>query len=157
MEHHEKFIREAIRLAEQGMQNNYGGPFGAVVVRDGEIIGRGNNRVLSTDDPTAHAEIVAIRDACQTLGYFQLEDCTLYCSSEPCPMCMGAIYWARPKAYYFASRKEDAAAHGFDDQYIYEEIHIQPEERVIPGRELLRDEGRVLFRKWDEKKDKVMY
>ena len=115
---HQKFMRAAIELAQKGMSNNDGGPFGAVIVKDGEIVGRGNNKVSSTNDPTAHAEVVAIRDACAKLGTFQLDDCIVYTSCEPCPMCLGAIYWARPKKIYFACSREDAANIDFDDDFI---------------------------------------
>ncbi|MFQ5447688.1 MAG: nucleoside deaminase, partial [Saprospiraceae bacterium] len=131
MEHHRRFMREAIRLAFEGMRNGTGGPFGAVVVKNGEIIGRGNNRVAASNDPTAHAEIVAIREACRHLGHFQLEDCILYTSCEPCPMCLGAIYWARPKKIFYACTRGDAAAIQFDDDFIYKEFEMPPGERKI--------------------------
>ncbi|MGC2236356.1 MAG: nucleoside deaminase, partial [Pyrinomonadaceae bacterium] len=118
MEKDEYFMSRAITLAQNGMDSNAGGPFGAIVVRHGEIIGEGSNRVTSTNDPTAHAEITAIREACQKLGSFQLENCTIYTSCEPCPMCLGAIYWARPERVVFACTREDAAKIGFDDQFI---------------------------------------
>ena len=120
----EEFMREAIRLSVEKMQAGLGGPFGAVVVRNGEIIARGYNNVLTSNDPTAHAEVDAIRKACAALGTFQLQDCELYTSCEPCPMCLGAIYWARPKVVYYGNTKEDAAAIGFDDQFIYDEINL---------------------------------
>ena len=119
-----KFMREAIQMAQNGMDNQEGGPFGAIIVKDGVIVGKGNNQVTSTNDPTAHAEMVAIRDACKNLGDFQLEDCVIYSSCEPCPMCLGAIYWARPKKLYFACSREDAAAIGFDDEFIYKEVPL---------------------------------
>ena len=115
-------MEEAVKAAIQGMDNNESGPFGCVVVKDGKIIGRGNNKVTSTNDPTAHAEITAIREACQHLNSFQLEGCVIYTSCEPCPMCLGAIYWARPDKVYYGSNQKDAADIGFDDQFIYEEI-----------------------------------
>src|SRR5438045_1315378 len=118
----EYFMQRAIRLAQNGMDSNAGGPFGALVVKDGEIIAEGSNRVTSTNDPTAHAEIVAIRNACQKLNSFQLDGCRIYTSCEPCPMCLGAIYWARPEKVFFACTREDAANVGFDDQFIYDEI-----------------------------------
>lgn len=152
------FIREAIQLASTGMHNNEGGPFGAIVVKDEEVIGRGNNRVATDDDPTAHAEIVAIRDACQNLGHFQLEGCTVYASCEPCPMCLGAIYWARPDRIVFAAGKDDAAEiAGFDDRFIYEEINLDPADRQIPGIQLLREEGLQPFKDWRDKEDKIVY
>ena len=117
-------MREAIRLSKEGMESGHGGPFGAVVVKDGEIIASGFNRVLSSNDPTAHAEVTAIREACQRLKHFQLDDCILYTSCEPCPMCLGAIYWARPKAVYYANTRKDAAEIGFDDDFIYRELEL---------------------------------
>ncbi len=154
---HEFFMQASIQLAFEGMRSRQGGPFGAVIVKDGEIIGRGNNRVAATLDPTAHAEVVAIRDACQRLGHFQLEDCVLYTSCEPCPMCLGAIYWARPKAFYFACTKHDAAAIGFDDQFIYDEIEKPIAERKIPTIPLLREEALKAFEEWQNMPDKFVY
>ncbi len=132
MTREEKFMLEAITLSRNGIMNNQGGPFGCVIVKDEEIVGRGNNRVTSSNDPTAHAEIVAIRDACQNLGSFQLDDCEIYTSCEPCPMCLGAIYWARPKIVYYANNRQDAAAIGFDDSMIYDEIIAELHLRKIP-------------------------
>jgi tRNA(Arg) A34 adenosine deaminase TadA len=152
-----QFMRRAIELAQQGIDSNDGGPFGCVVVKDGEIIGEGNNRVTSTNDPTAHAEVVAIRNACQKLGTFQLNDCTIYTSCEPCPMCLGAIYWARPKQIFYACNKVDAAAVGFDDKFIYEEIERPINERHIKTDFLLRDEGLKVFENWANKSDKTEY
>lgn len=157
MTEHEKFMREAIRLGKAGMEAGQGGPFGCVVVRDGRIIGRGNNRVIVDNDPTAHAEIIAIREACRELGDFQLEDCEIYSSCEPCPMCLGAIYWARPRRIFFACRQEDAANIGFDDRFIYREFEKPASRRAIPGQELLRDEGLAIFREWADKEDKIPY
>ncbi len=153
----QKHMREAIRLAMQGMQNDEGGPFGAVVVQNGKIIGRGNNRVTSTNDPTAHAEVVAIRNACQHLGHFQLDDCILYTSCEPCPMCLGAIYWARPMRVFFGCSREDAAAIEFDEEFIYREIPLPVEERKIETRQLLREEALEVFKAWEAKDDRVEY
>lgn len=153
----EEFMREAIRLSMEKMLAGYGGPFGAVVVRNGEIIARGFNKVLSSNDPTAHAEVEAIRQACAVLGTYQLTDCELYTSCEPCPMCLGAIYWARPKAVYYGNTKEDAAAIGFDDQFIYKEIGLPYEERSIPMYPLLREEALEGFRAWLEKPDREEY
>ena len=153
----EKFMKEAIRLALEGMRAGKGGPFGAVVVKGGEIIGKGSNSVLQTNDPTAHAEVVAIRDACSKLGTFQLEGCELYTSCEPCPMCLGAIYWARPFGVYFACSRQDAASIGFDDEFIYEEIERPVGERQIPATQLLRDEAYTAFKEWDDKGDKQLY
>ena len=128
MNHHEQFMRQAIELASENVKNG-GGPFGALVVKDGIIIGKGTNRVTANNDPTAHAEVVAIRDACSKLGSFQLSGCDIYCSCEPCPMCFGAIYWARPRAVYFAATRFMAAEAGFDDSFIYTEISANPDER----------------------------
>jgi guanine deaminase len=154
----EQYLREAIALARQGMDRNEGGPFGCVIVKDGQVIARGNNRVTSTNDPTAHAEVVAIREACKALGDFQLDGCTLYTSCEPCPMCLGAIYWARPERIVFAATREDAAAAGFDDQLIYDELPLPPEQRRIPTKALvLREEARAVFKAWKDKEDKFRY
>ena len=154
----EKFLLEAIQLAKQGMDSNVGGPFGAVIVKDGEIIGQGSNNVTSSNDPTAHAEITAIRDACKNLNDFQLEGCTLYTSCEPCPMCLGAIYWARPSRVVYAATHEDAdKIAGFDDSFIYDEINLSPEQRSIPSVNALREEGRQVFRDWQNKTDKIEY
>ena len=150
-------MRRAIELAQKGIDDGQGGPFGAVVVRDGAIIGEGCNRVTSTNDPTAHAEIVAIREACRNLNSFQLENCTIYTSCEPCPMCLGAIYWARPARMYFACNREDAARVGFDDDFIYDEIGLPIEERHIESINFLRDEGLRLFENWANKTDKTEY
>ena len=152
-----QFMRRAIELAQQGIDNNDGGPFGAIVVRNGEIIGEGNNYVTSTNDPTAHAEIVAIRNACAKLGTFQLEDCTIYTSCEPCPMCLGAIYWARPKQIFYACNKVDAARVGFDDDFIYQEIERPIAERHIKTENLLREEGLTVFANWASKLDNTEY
>ena len=154
---HENYMREAIRLAEQGMRGGRGGPFGCVVVRRGEIVGRGNNRVTSTNDPTAHAEVVAIRDACAKLGTFQLDDCELYTSCEPCPMCLSAIYWARIPSIFYGNTRTDAAAIGFDDDFIYQQVPLPPEQRTLKMELFLRDEAQVAFRVWAEKSDKVRY
>ena len=157
IEQDEKFMRRAIELAQNGIDSNEGGPFGAVVVLDGEIIAEGNNCVTSTNDPTAHAEVVAIRNACQKLNSFQLDGCILYTSCEPCPMCLGAIYWARPAQMFFACTREDAAAIGFDDHFIYDEIERPIEERHIKSVNLLRDAGLTVFENWASKLDKTEY
>ena len=154
---HKKFMRRAIELARQGVDENRGGPFGCVVVRDGEIIGEGFNEVTSTNDPTAHAEVVAIRDACRKLDAFQLDGCSVYTSCEPCPMCLGAIYWARPTALYVAATREDAAAAGFDDEHIYTELDKPNDQRQLQMETLLREESQAVFRRWVEKPDKVEY
>jgi tRNA(Arg) A34 adenosine deaminase TadA len=153
----EYFMRRAISLAQKGIDSNSGGPFGAVVVKDGEIIGEGCNQVTSTNDPTAHAEVVAIRNACQKLGSFQLDNCILYTSCEPCPMCLGAIYWARPLRVFYAATREDAAQIGFDDQFIYEEIEKNFEHRQMKLVNLMRDEGLAVFENWENKSNKTKY
>lgn len=152
-----EFMRRAINLAQNGIDRNDGGPFGAVVVKNGEIVAEGNNRVTSTNDPTAHAEIVAIRRACEKLGSFQLDDCVIYTSCEPCPMCLGAIYWARPTRVFYACTREDAAEIGFDDEFIYKEIEKNFEHRQMKLVNLLRDEGLTVFENWTEKTDKTEY
>ena len=157
MTREEKFMQEAINLSRQGMDNNQGGPFGCIVVRGEEIVGRGNNCVTSSNDPTAHAEVVAIRDACKNLGTFQLTDCEVYTSCEPCPMCFGAIYWARPKALYFAGTKEDAANAGFDDSMIYQQIAMPLDGRSIPAKNILREAAQEIFTSWINKPDKIAY
>jgi tRNA(Arg) A34 adenosine deaminase TadA len=152
-----KFMQEAIELARNGIQNNEGGPFGAVVVKDGEVIGRGNNRVTSTKDPTAHAEIIAIRDACKNLGTFQLEGCEIYTSCEPCPMCLGAIYWARLAKVYYGCTKQDAADIDFDDAFIYKELELPLGQRQMPFMQMNRENTIVLFEEWRGKDDKITY
>lgn len=152
-----KFMQRAIELAREGMDAGAGGPFGSVVVRDGEIIAEGYNGVTSNNDPTAHAEVTAIREACQKLGTFQLENCEIYTSCEPCPMCLGAIYWARPKAVYYACSREDAAAIDFDDQLIYDEIDAGIENRQIPFKQIQREEALGVFDAWQKKTDKIEY
>ncbi|WP_305067604.1 nucleoside deaminase [Tellurirhabdus bombi] len=154
---HEEAIREAIQLAREGMEAGQGGPFGAVIVKDGQIVGRGFNQVIATNDPTAHAEMVAIRDACRNLGSVQLEGCTLYTSCEPCPMCLGAIYWARPEKIFFGCFHSDAAKAGFDDHFIYQELEKDREQRTIPQQQLLRDEAWDVFAEWIEKENKTHY
>ncbi|RYZ16761.1 MAG: nucleoside deaminase [Chitinophagaceae bacterium] len=150
-------MREAIRLSVDNVASGQGGPFGAVVVRDGKIIARGANSVTSTNDPTAHAEVMAIREACRVLGTFQLDDCEIYTSCEPCPMCLGAIYWARPAKLYYANTKQDAAAIQFDDQFIYEELEKPVEQRSLFTRQLLRDEALEAFNKWAASTQKTEY
>src|SRR5690625_5236465 len=142
-----EFMKAAIRLSEEGMEANEGGPFGAVVVRNNQIIATGKNKVTSSNDPTAHAEVVAIRKACEFLNSFQLEDCIIYTSCEPCPMCLGAIYWARPKAVFFGCTKEDAAAIDFDDDFIYQELEKPVSHRNIPFKNFLREEAKQVFDK----------
>jgi len=154
---HEQFMRQAVRLAEQGMNSGRGGPFGCIIVRSGEIVGRGHNRVTSTNDPTAHAEVTAIRDACANLETFQLTDCVLYTSCEPCPMCLAAIYWARIPTVYYANTRADAAAIGFDDDFIYRQVPLPPGKRAIRMTPLLRDAAQATFQAWAKKTDKVRY
>lgn len=151
------FMREAVQLAEQGMRSGRGGPFGCVVVRRGEIVGRGSNRVTSTNDPTAHAEVVAIRDACTKLATFQLTDCELYTSCEPCPMCLSAIYWARIPQVFYGNTRADAAAIGFDDDFIYQQVPLAPEARTVKMELFLREEAQIAFQEWANKTDKVRY
>ncbi len=151
------FMLSAIQLAREGMLRNQGGPFGALVIKDGQIIGRGNNQVTSSNDPTAHAEIVAIRDACRHLNSFQLDDCLLFTSCEPCPMCLGAIYWARPSHVFYACTRHDASQAGFDDSFIYEEIQADINDRKIPMTQLRREDALRLFEEWKAKEDRVGY
>lgn len=152
-----QYMAEAIRLARQNITSGLGGPFGAVVVKNGEIIARGTNRVTCDNDPTAHAEVVAIREACKALDSFQLDECEIYCSCEPCPMCLGAIYWARPARIYFAAGRNDAADAGFDDNFIYKEIGANINERKIPASQILRNEAVEVFREWKESDIKIPY
>ena len=152
-----EFIDEAIRLSLESMQRGTGGPFGAVVVKDDRIVGRGGNQVTSTNDPTAHAEVTAIRAACRALGTFRLSDCELYTSCEPCPMCLAAIYWAHIPAVYYGNTRADAAAIGFDDDYIYRQIPLPPAARAIKMQPLLHDAALATFKAWAEKPDKVRY
>lgn len=148
MAYSEPFLREAIRLSREKMEAGEGGPFGAVVVKDGRIVGRGWNRVTSVGDPTAHAEVEAIRDACAALGTFSLAGCEIYASCEPCPMCLAAIYWARLDALYHAASREDAAEAGFDDALIYKEIAKSPDTRILPIKQQLQSEARRILQQW---------
>ena len=152
-----KFMSRAIELARQGVDRNEGGPFGCVIVRDGQIVGEGNNRVTSTNDPTAHAEIVAIRDACSKLGTFQLDGCVVYTSCEPCPMCLGAIYWSRPAGIFYAGTREDAANAGFDDEHFYSEMAKANDDRELKMVNMLRREAQAAFAEWLAKVDKTEY
>ncbi|HEY4988616.1 MAG TPA: nucleoside deaminase [Opitutaceae bacterium] len=154
---HESFMRDAIQLSVDGVRSGKGGPFGCVVVRAGKVVGRGNNQVTSTCDPTAHAEMVAIREACRTLGTFQLADCALYTSCEPCPMCLSAIYWARIPAVFYGNSRQDAAAIGFDDDFIYQQIPLPVADRRVAMQPLLGDEAKGAFTEWSTKADKVAY
>lgn len=151
-----KYMLEAIKISIDNVKNN-GGPFGAVIVKDGEIIARGVNRVTDHNDPTAHAEVNAIREASKKLNRFDLSDCEIYTSCEPCPMCLGAIYWARLNKVYFANNKTDAKNIGFDDSFIYDEIEKPFEKRNIPTFQIMRDEALQAFRDWDSKTDKIEY
>ena len=153
----EEFMRAAIALSRTKMRTNHGGPFGAVVVRHGQIIARGWNRVTSANDPTAHAEMTAIRAACRKLKTFQLADSELYTSCEPCPMCLAAIYWARLKQVYFGNTRVDAAKIRFDDDWIYREVARPLARRRIPMRQLLRPEALSVFAEWEAKPDKIRY
>jgi len=151
------FMKEAIRLSIANVEEGKGGPFGAVVVFEGKIIARGTNCVTADNDPTAHAEVVAIREACKKLNTFQLTGCEIYTSCEPCPMCLGAIYWARPDKLYYANSKEDAAAIQFDDQFIYEEIAKPVDQRKLFTQQILREEAMEAFKKWSESPNKMEY
>jgi len=152
-----EFMRAAIRLSLETMRRGEGGPFGAVVVRQGKIVGRGWNRVTSSNDPTAHAEVTAIRDACRQLKTFRLDDCEIYASCEPCPMCLAAIYWARIGGIFHAGTRRDAAAIGFDDDWIGREMAKPASRRKIPLRQLLRGDALKVFKEWRNKPDKVRY
>jgi guanine deaminase len=154
---HQQWIEQAIALAIDNVDKGRGGPFAAVIVREQKVIATGVNLVTATNDPTAHAEVVAIRAACRTLETFQLDGCDIYSSCEPCPMCLGAIYWARPQAYYFASTRHDAAAAGFDDEFLYKELVLQPDERFIPGQRLHSKEALKPFEYWERSPLKISY
>ena len=151
------FMARAIQLSIENVLSGRGGPFGAVVVRDDSIVAEGVNRVTSTNDPTAHAEVVAIREACRILGDFQLSGCDLYTTCEPCPMCLGAIYWARPARVFYACTAADAAAVGFDDAFIYDELKRPLNARRMPMEQLLRDESQAIFDAWLNKQDRTPY
>lgn len=157
MEEQQTFIKAAIAIADQNVEIANGGPFGAIVVKDGEIVGKGSNEVTSRNDPTAHAEVQAIRDACQNLGTYNLEGCSLYASCEPCPMCLGSVYWANISKLYYAATKDDAAKAGFSDAHIYEEFALSKEKRSIPTTQMSRDEAVKVFEKWVESENKVPY
>jgi guanine deaminase len=153
----EDFMREAIRLSVENVANGTGGPFAALVVKDGKILATGTNQVTSSMDPTAHAEVTAIRNACKILGSFQLSGCDFYTTCEPCPMCLGAIYWARPDRVFYGNTREDAADIGFDDDFIYREVPLKPSERKYPLQPLLRQEALAAFQAWEAKEDKTLY
>ena len=152
-----QFMLRAIELAQEGIDKNEGGPFGCVIAKDGRIVGEGCNQVTSTNDPTAHAEIVAIREACKSLDTFQLDGCTVYTSCEPCPMCIGAIYWARAAGIFYAGTRDDAAAAGFDDKHIYSELEKPNDQRELRMVTFLREEAQKVFQNWNEKPDKTEY
>lgn len=154
---HAHFLQEAIKMAQRGMRAGKGGPFGAVIVKDGKIIARGCNQVTSQNDPTRHAEVDAIRKACKKLKNFELKDCIIYSSCEPCPMCLGAIYWTRPKALFFAADRFRAARSGFDDEFIYKEIPLPVDKRALPTYALDVKGKDVPFDEWDQKTDKTEY
>lgn len=153
----EQLMRRAIELSRERMHDGDGGPFGAIVARDGQVLAEGWNLVTSSNDPTAHAEVVAIRGACEIAGDFSLEGAELYATCEPCPMCLSAMYWARISKLYYANTTDDAAAIGFDDRAIYREISLAPDRRSVPSERILGDEAIQVFREWDDMPDKVMY
>ena len=150
-------MRRAIAISAEAMRAGRGGPFGAVIVKDGKVLAEGFNRVTTANDPTAHAEVTAIREACRKLGRFSLEGCEIYSSCEPCPMCLAAIYWARLDALYFANTRADAAAIGFDDEALYREVPKPWDRRRLPTERLDLPEARQIFQEWQEKPDKIMY
>jgi len=152
-----EFMRRAIALGKENVRTGGGGPFAAVIVKEGRVVAEGVNRVTTTNDPTAHAEVVAIREACRALGVFQLVGCDLYTTCEPCPMCLGAIYWARPARVFYACVASDAAAVGFDDAFIYEELKLGHGSRRLPMQQLLREESLEIFSLWREKEGKTQY
>ena len=157
MAYSEKYLREAIRLSKEKMEAGEGGPFGAVIVKDDEIVGRGWNRVVTANDPTAHAEVMAIREACSKLETFSLAGCEIYASCEPCPMCLSAIYWARLDALYFAATRNDAADAGFDDALLYEEIALDWKLRKLNAEQHLHEEAQEVFSLWKNKPDRIDY
>jgi tRNA(Arg) A34 adenosine deaminase TadA len=157
MTKHEKYINRAIELSTLGMDSGAGGPFGCVIVKNGQIIAEAFNEVIKNNDPTAHAEIQAIRTACKNLKTYQLNDCYVYCSCEPCPMCLGALYWARPKHIFFANTRKDAAEAGFDDDFIYKEILIEPHKRKIPLTQIQTASAIIPLKKWSLLTNKKLY
>jgi len=152
-----KFMDHAIKLSIENVKTNKGGPFGVVIVKNDEIIAQGTNLVTSTNDPTAHAEIVAIRNACKTLQSFHIPECVMYTSCEPCPMCLAACYWAHIKTIYYGNTKQDASAINFDDSFIYEQLSIPHEKRLIPMKNIMRENAMQAFEIWKEKQDKIKY
>jgi tRNA(Arg) A34 adenosine deaminase TadA len=157
MQDKNKFMQAAIDLARENLKFKNGGPFGAVIVKNGKIIGRGVNTVTTNNDPTAHAEVNAIREACENLNTFRLEGCDIYSSCEPCPMCLGAIYWARPRKLFFATSREDAAKAGFDDAEIYKELELPFAKRKLPTEQLMKSEGEEIFKTWIDCEFKTEY
>jgi tRNA(Arg) A34 adenosine deaminase TadA len=157
MQDKNKFMQAAIDLARENLKFKNGGPFGAVIVKNGKIIGRGVNTVTTNNDPTAHAEVNAIREACENLNTFRLEGCDIYSSCEPCPMCLGAIYWARPRKLFFATSREDAAKAGFDDAEIYKELELPFTKRKLPTEQLMKSEGEEIFKTWIDCEFKTEY
>jgi guanine deaminase len=153
----EEFLRLTFEIALVGVESGAGGPFGAVIVRDDEVLAKAHNQVIATNDPTAHAEIGAIRAACAALASFQLDGCDLYASCEPCPMCLGAIYWARPRAVFFSATREDAAEAGFDDAFVYDELVLPPGARALPMRRVVHPDAGAPFVAWAAKPDRVEY
>jgi tRNA(Arg) A34 adenosine deaminase TadA len=156
-EENQRFMAMVLAMSEENIDAGNGGPFAAIIVRNGEIIGRGVNSVTLSHDPTAHAEINAIRQACLSISGFQLTDCDVYTSCEPCPMCLGAIYWARPRQIYYAAQREDAGLAGFEDEYIYNEMHLAPQQRTIPATQLMRGEAVKILLKWKESEIREHY
>ncbi len=152
-----EFLQMAIQLAVENLKSGNGGPFGAVIVKDGKLLATGTNTVTTSNDPTMHAEIAAIRNACAKLNSFQLDGCTIYSSCEPCPMCLGAIYWARPVRLVFAASKDDAAEVGFDDSFIYKEIVLDYDKRSITTEQMLNEEGKIPFTEWEKNENRVEY
>jgi tRNA(Arg) A34 adenosine deaminase TadA len=152
-----RFMRRAIELSIENVRSGQGGPFAAVVVKDGEILASGTNMVTTTGDPTAHAEVVAIREGCRKLRDFQLTGCEIYTTCEPCPMCLGAIYWARPARVYFGNTAADAASIGFDDSFIYQQLGVPLAKRAIPMVQLMREEALSAFQEWERKSDRIRY
>lgn len=154
---HQQLMTEAVKLSQDMMRQNIGGPFGAVIARDGAVIARGWNKVTSDNDPTAHAEVIAIRNACTELGTFDLSGCDIYTSCEPCPMCLAAIYWARLDNIYYANTRDDAAAIGFDDEFLYREVATPIAERSKPMVKIQSDQAAAVFAEWMNKTDKTQY
>ena len=159
MTHHpdERFMRAAIEISARAVEDDVGGPFGAVVVSGQEVIGRGRNRVLADHDPTAHAEILAVREACRSVGDHRLSGCVVYASSEPCPMCMAALYWARVERVFYANVREDAAAIGFDDEWLYQQMEAPVAERALSMTQMLRAEAKAVFDAWHRRPDRKLY